>query len=346
MSCNNTIFNCIHFRPERMECSVDTDPYCAVFFSELREPQHCLLRIDIFSNEEQSDCRLADLTTSQWKASWVKIGEGRIAQNPSIRSVLQVHLFSDKLGISTETSESITPGTLVYEGGYATTTFNCHLKNNVDGDVVELGYLCLTEVFPTASRAIAHIRLELKPKQNVSSCCQPDWTVNSLFNLTSLYGLTKSWLQYKQLATSLGLTREDIGRLERSLRMTVLDNPASPITPRRAFCIVLNAHQQRGGTYAQFVRALRQTERRNFCTSPFSMPVCSKQHGQQQNNQPTDFQEGLFTTFSEFKGESAFVFVLSHHRMLLVVYSEFQMHSPCLHGCSVSTGLLLKEIIC
>ncbi|KAF8570957.1 hypothetical protein P879_00548 [Paragonimus westermani] len=256
MSCNHTIFNCTHFRPERMGCFVNTDPHCAVFLHVLREPQHSLLRIDIFSNEEQIDCRLADRTTNQWKASWLKIGEGRIAQNPSIRSVLQVHLFSDKLEISTETGESTTPATLAYEGGYATTTFNCHLKNNVGGDVVELGYLCLTEVFPAASRAVAHIRLGLKPKQDVSSCCQPDWTVNSLFNLTSLYGLTKSWLQYKQLATSLGLTREDIGRLEQSLRMTVLDNPASPITPRRAFCIVLNAHQQRGDPDEVFMSAL------------------------------------------------------------------------------------------
>ncbi|KAF5400077.1 hypothetical protein PHET_06114 [Paragonimus heterotremus] len=197
--------------------------------------------------------------------------------------------------------KSITRATMVYEEGSATTTFSCRLKNNVDGDLVELGYLCLTEVFPTTSRAVAYIKLELKPEQNVSSCCEPGWTVSSLFNLTSLYGFTKSWLQYKHLATNLGFTREEIGRLEQSLRMTVLDNPASPITPRRAFCIVLNAHEQRGGTYAQFVRALRQTERTNLCTSPFSMFGSSKQHDQQQHDRPTDLQKGLLATFSEFK---------------------------------------------
>ncbi|KAF6777906.1 hypothetical protein AHF37_02660 [Paragonimus kellicotti] len=281
MSRNNSIFSCSRFCPKKMKCSPENENQCDVFLHIVRESQQALLRINIFRNEEQIDSRLTDETTNHWKASWLKIGEGRIVQNPSVRCVLQVQLFSDELQISTEMGESITRATMVYEGGSAMATFNCRLKNNVDDDLVDLGYLYLAEDFPTASRTVACIRLELKPRQNVSSCCESGWTVNSLFNLTSLYGFTKSWLQYKQLATSLGFTREEIGRLEQSLRMTVLDNLASPITPRRAFCIVLNAHEQRGGTYAQFVRALRQTERRNLCTSPFSMPVCSQQHDQQ-----------------------------------------------------------------
>ncbi|KAF7259179.1 hypothetical protein EG68_03387 [Paragonimus skrjabini miyazakii] len=314
MSRNSIIFSCTRFCPKRMKCFIENESQCDVFLHTVRESQHALLRISIFSKEEQIDYRLTDETTNQWKASWMKIGEGRISQNPSIRSVLQVHLFSDEMQISTEMDESIARATMVCEGGFAMATFNCRLKNNVKGDLVELGYLGLTEVFPTESRAVAFIRLELKPKQNVSSCCDPGWTVNSLFNLTSLYGFTKSWLQYKQLAESLGFTREEIGRLEQSLRMTVLDNPASPITPRRAFCIVLNAHEQRGGTYAQFVRALRQTERISLRTSPFSMHACSKQYDQQQNNQPTDLQRGLLTTFSEFKDpDKVFMSALAAH---------------------------------
>uniref|UniRef100_A0A3Q0KNT1 SH2 domain-containing protein n=1 Tax=Schistosoma mansoni TaxID=6183 RepID=A0A3Q0KNT1_SCHMA len=200
---------------------------------------------------------------------WRKVGEAEFIRTVTPGDKMTVVLESNYLRVESHLGETKFHHIEVPEDDQSVAkTIKCQMLQMAELNKSPFGKLIIRK---HSSNSIFQTIFEVKLDLNFESSFLKrgsSWTVESLYDLASLYGYLHSPFRWHRFAELLGFTSKEIHEINETLSQTeyyVNDSTISEpnlMTPRRIFCLLLSKFQKFGGCLSQ-VASILYTASRN-----------------------------------------------------------------------------------
>ncbi|CAH8595043.1 unnamed protein product [Schistosoma turkestanicum] len=193
---------------------------------------------------------------------WQKVGEAELIHTINPGERMTIMLESECLRVESYFGETKFHYIEVPEDDQSVAkTIKCQVLKTAELNKSSFGKLLVRKYFNrTSFQTVSEIKLDLNLESSFVK--RSLWTVNSLYDLASLYGYFHSPFRWHQFATLLGFTSKEIYEINETLsqhRYYINDSTVTQsnlITPRRIFCLILSKFQKLGGCLSQVASIL------------------------------------------------------------------------------------------